>query len=212
VLDLDTTFLQALRRDQIDDLFVLAELTPPEISKLPKQYLSMIHRSITWGGQVYTITDGTFSTIGSTVDQEPPRANITFANLDGSWFEALNKNKDTLNGGELIIRMVFASVDPSDPDVRAKSQLTEGPYVLSGAKLDDEAVSIGFGLSADVLKFKFPALLARARRCPFIYKGPYCKSTSTLPTCAKTISDCAIRHKNVLRFGAWPFTDARLLG
>lgn len=214
MLALTTAFATRLATPRVDDAFVLVVLEPPPASGLATQYLSLGQRSLTWGPTVdrhtYVCADAAHETLRSTLDAEPPESSLTLTNLDGSWYTTLNRDNKSLNGGLLTIRLVFATVDPADESDSIKSRIESGPFTITGARLDDNAVAFGFGLATDVLEFQFPSMLSRSSRCPFVYKGPFCKSTAAHPTCRGTISECAARHGSVLRFGAWPFTDTRI--
>jgi hypothetical protein len=221
VLDLDTSFLQALGSSAVDDLFLLAVL---EGEGLPTQYLALNTRSLTWGatvGQitsagvipadqaVYVATDGTVGTKRDTLDSEPPTSTINFTNLQKEWYTRIHESGDDYNGATITFRQVFASVDPADIATSLKSRIEDGPWTLSGGSLSDVGIAFDFGANFNALKLLVPALLSRARRCQFAYKGPFCLSTSTHPACDKTPSACAQRHGGVLRFSAWPFSNRR---
>jgi hypothetical protein len=221
MLDLDTTFLQKLAQPQIDDLFLLATL---EGEGLPTQHLSLGLRSLDWGAttglitsagalaadrQTYEATDGAFDTKRDTLDSEPPRSSISFTNLDGAWYDAIHESAQDYNGALITFKMVFASVDPTDIATSLKSRIQDGPHMLSGGQMGDDGVSFDFGTSFNALKLRVPALLSRARRCQFAYKGPYCRATSSLTSCDKSPHACSQRHGAVLRFSAWPFSNKR---
>lgn len=214
MLNLEVPFLQRLSDAAIDDVFLLAELSPrPGDTSLPVEYLSLTHRSLEWGAgdsrHLYALSDGDFDTKRDTLESEPPESTITFSNLSEEWYKRLNQQGLEYNGALLTLRLVFASVDPSDEDESERSQIADGPWVLSGARVDDTAATFSFGAAFNALKLEVPVLNSRSRRCQFIYKGAFCKSTSTLFTCAKTLSDCAARHPEVRRFSAWPYSNQR---
>jgi hypothetical protein len=221
VLDLSTPFLQKLAATGVDDLFLLATL---EGDGLPTQKLALGTRSLEWGftqglitsagrieadRAVYAATDGAFATRRDTLDSEPPRSSITFTNLDDSWYDALHRDALDYNGATLNFLTVFASVDPTGYLDSKKSRIEDGPWMLSGGRLGDDGVTFDFGASFNALKLKVPALMSRARRCQFLYKSEFCKSTSTLTACDKTPHACAVRHGDVLRFSAWPFSNRK---
>ncbi len=212
MLDLELPFLQRLASAGIDDIFILAELSPkPGVVGVDTEFLSLTHRSITWGGQLYAIADAQFNTKRDTLESEPPNNTISFSNLGEEWYQRLNEDEENLNGDRITFRLVFASVDPTDSDESAKSQITDGPWVISGARMDDNAVGLGFGAAFNALKLEIPVLNSRGRRCQWLYQGAFCKSGSRLVACAKTINDCAARFPEdaSLRFSAWPYSNQR---
>lgn len=221
MLDLDTAYLQKLADDGVDDLFLLAII---EGEGLTTQRLSLGTRSLTWGASggvitaagtleadraLYTATDGSFDTRRDTLDSEPPRSNISFTNLDSAWYERMHEQAEDYNTASLTLLTVFASVDPFGIVASLKSRITDGPWMLSGGRLGDDGITFDFGAGFNALKLMVPALLSRARRCQFAYKGPFCKSTSTLLSCGKSPGDCSQRHGAVMRFSAWPFSNKR---
>lgn len=221
MLDLSTAYLQKLAAEGVDDLFLLATL---EGEGLPTQYLSLGSRTLEWGAttglittaglkpadrQTYVATDGSFDTKRDTLDSEPPRSSISFTNLDSAWYTRMHEDAEDYNGATLTFKMVFASVDPTGINDSLKSRIEDGPWMLSGGRLGDDGVTFDFGASFNELKLRVPALLSRARRCQFAYKGPFCRSTSNLPDCDKTPHACSQRHNGVLRFSAWPFSNKR---
>jgi hypothetical protein len=222
VLDLHTDFLTKLASYGVDDMFLLAKL---EGEGLPTQYLSLGNRSLEWGAQygvittggmipadraTWVATDGSFNTRRDTLDSEPPRCSISFTNLDGAWYEALHQNALDYNGASLTLLTVFATVDPIYITDSLRCRITDGPWMLSGGVLGDNGVSFDFGAAFNALKLRVPALLMRARRCQFAYKGPYCRSTSDLPTCPKDPHGCAQRQGDILRFSAWPYSNKKI--
>jgi len=211
VLNLSVPFLTRLSDAGIDDIFILAELAPPRHVSEAIQYLSLTHRSLNWGGRDWKITDGTFDTKRDTLESEPPTNQISFSNLDASWYERLNGNEESMNGSLLTLRLVFASINPSDEAEREMSQIKDGPWVLSGARMNDTAAGFGFGTAFNALKLEIPVLNSRGTRCQWLYKGPFCKSVSSLLRCNQTISNCAERFPEgkPLRFSAWPYSNQR---
>lgn len=214
MLDLEVPFLQKLADSGVDDIFILAELEPaPGDNSLTTEYFSLTHRTLVWGPtgkeKTYTLEDAEFDTKRDTLESEPPESTITFQNLDASWYTRLNEEGLQYNGALLTLRLVFASVNPAAEDESLASQISDGPWVLSGARLDDNAITFVFGAAFNALKLEVPVLNSRAQRCQFLYKGAYCKSASPLLTCAHTINDCAQRHGDVLRFSAWPYSNQR---
>lgn len=212
MLDLEVPFLTRLADAGIDDIFILAELAPkPGVVGQSTEFMSLTHRSITWGGQLYPITDAQFDTKRDTLESEPPTNQLSISNLGEEWYTRLNENEEILNGMRLTFRLVFASVDPTDADESTKSQITDGPWVVSGQRMDDNAVGLGFGAAFNALKLEVPVLNSRGRRCQWLYKGAFCTSGSNLVSCAKTINDCAARYPEgtPLRFSAWPYSNQK---
>ena len=221
MLDLSTPFLQKLAADGVDDMFLLATLSG---DGLPTQKLALGTRSLEWGftqgiitkdGAItadratYSATDGSFATRRDTLDSEPPRSSISFTNLDDAWYDELHLNARDYNGATLTFLTVFASVDPTGYLDSLKSRIEDGPWMLSGGRMGDDGITFDFGASFNALKLKIPALMSRARRCQFLYKGEFCKSTSTHADCDKTPHACAIRQGSILRFSAWPFSNRK---
>lgn len=204
---LDTAFYEALNRDSMDDLVVGATLAHPT---LPLERLALGFPTFTWDGDEWRSIDGNFGTLRSILDTEPDGSSVTFDNLSKEWTERLNRDKQQLNGVLFTIFLMFLNTQPGAGQDAAKFRIQEGPWTISGSTLNDTAVQFEFTTAFDALKFQVSALLARSRLCQFAYKDKFCKSTSPLATCGKTLNDCAERHA-VLRFSSWPFSDARVL-
>jgi len=214
VLSKHVDFLTALARSEIDDVYMLCIL---EGEGLPTEYLSLGTRSLIWGWadgaddddgvvHLYTAIDGTFTTKRNTLDAAPPRAAITFTNLNQVWFERLNRDELDYNGATITFRLVFSSVDP---DANNKDyRIDDGPWMLTGGRVTDRGCTFNFGAAFDSLKLMVPALLARARRCQHLFRGKWCAYNGNLKTCNHTPGDCAKRH-TILRFSAWPFSNQR---
>jgi phage-related protein len=78
----------------------------------------------------------------------------------------------------------------------------EEEYLVQSTSYDEKWVT--FTLSGGTNMFRrIPERRFLKNFCPFPYKGPECRATSSLPTCDKSLKECQARN-NALRFGGEP--------
>ena len=139
-----------------------------------------------------------------------PQPKATFSNMDGS-FTDLNIDFDDLVGFKLIRIRTYAKFLKSVDGVNQASYNENAHFHPDvwyfNRKMEETNHFCVYELASvfDVEGIRFPKRRMYSNYCPFVYKGPDCRSQSNRSECPKTLAACRERFPDSdLRFGGFP--------
>lgn len=142
-----------------------------------------------------------------------PQPKVTFSNMDG-FFTDLSREFDDLVGFRLIRIRTYARFLQTVDGVPVPTANTDAHFQpdiwMFNRKMEENNQYCVYELGSlfDVEGIRYPRRRMYSNYCPFIYQGPDCQNTSTLPTCGKTLAQCRERFaasgQGDLRFGGFP--------
>jgi len=194
-------FQTALEADQTAELVTLVE-----IGTTPASYIAFWPQDVTFGGNTYTADGGAHSEITSDIEYNRPGMTLTLQNVEDAsgavlpWTGALSSG--TINGVEVTFRIVSTAL-LSDAD----AVLMDAKWYISGWTLKTDQVIFKLGSPHDALTLEVPTRPLGAPTCVWKYQVGACTSTSTRPSCPKTVQGCSERYdEEALRIGpSFPF-------
>ena len=151
--------------------------------------------NITWGGHEWQAFSFEIGDVTEDSKGELPTLSIKVSNVTKvlqPYVEAARGG----NGSPVILRVVNSKV------LGNNFAEVEEEFVVQHATCDNMWVTFELGGDA-ILNSRFPPRRILKNRCPYVYKGIECGSTSSLTSCPRTLEACEER-KNSLRFGGEP--------
>lgn len=145
----------------------------------------------TWVAFPFEIDDISHNGEGSLPRYDLKVSNVTRA-LEGYLEEVDGGVNSTVN-----LYVVVASPTGQVTSVDLHEVMT-----VQSTSYDENWVTFTLSGSANLLR-RVPERRFLKLACPFVYKGPECKSTSSEPTCDKTLAACRLRS-NAVRYGGEP--------
>ena len=199
VLTLPSGFKTLLESNSVEEFRWLCEFH--YVSSHPTlggtvDYMHLGPGSITFNSNTYSEDVGHFSTIKQELQQNLPAFSLKLHNIDKRW--STRHQAGDLNESEIRIRLV-ASTLLSDNT----AQISEISWHVDGYSIDRAYINFNLGSPISALGHSSPVGPLFTGICLFAYKDHHCLSQSTLPTCNKTIADCAARH-GILRHSHGP--------
>lgn len=142
-----------------------------------------------------------------------PQPKITFSNMDAV-FSDINKEFDDLVGFRLIRKRTYAKflffIDGKINPTANENAHFQPDIWMFNRKMEENNQFCVYELASlfDVEGIRYPRRRMYSNYCPFIYQGPDCQNTSSLPSCGKTLAQCRERFEasgqGDLRFGGFP--------
>lgn len=184
--------------------FVSPELT----GGVPVSYVNSVGTLVTY--LPVPISIGGFEVSGA---NKLPMPKATFSNFESA-FTDLNFTYGDLIGFRLTRIRTFSNYLESVDGVPtgtfdANAHYTPEQYYFH-RKMEENNQAVVYEMSSvfDVEGIRFPKRRIYTNYCPFIYKGPECGYTGSLPQCPKSLTACKQRFNGDLPFGGFPSTRA----
>lgn len=140
-----------------------------------------------------------------------PQPKVTFSNMDGG-FTNLSRTYDDLVGFKFIrirtySRFLYAIDGITQPNYNGNAHFHPDIWYFN-RKMEENNMFCTYELASvfDVEGIRFPKRRMYSNYCPFVYKGPDCRSVSNKSSCPKTLAACKERFPEGTdkRFGGFP--------
>lgn len=155
-------------------------------------------------GNTYIAENGEFGSIDTNINLEAPFYVLSLQNLKHPVNDTVRpwsvlRNTVDMNGKIVEIRIVLGGL-------ATQPSLDHVEWTLSGFRLRGEYALFNVGPPHDVYSHKSPEITVAGGVCIYGYKDEDCGSTSELPDCAFTLTDCLERQVDP-RISPYPAFD-----
>ncbi|MFH2013825.1 MAG: hypothetical protein ABIJ17_02535 [Patescibacteria group bacterium] len=189
-LTFPTIIKQEMTKQSSAEAFVL--LFQIEIEGIDTVYLCRNNEDITFGGQLYTKWAIDIDSLKTDTTGQINIFNIRVDNTLRTLQQLIEQYDNLANSNITILVVHTGNLATAIPDFIST-------YKVKNVKFNQSIAEFELG-SEDILRKRVPYRAYNKNRCPYIYKGIECGSTSALTECNRTLSNCRERN-NSPRFG-----------
>jgi lambda family phage minor tail protein L len=150
---------------------------------------------ISWNGETWVAFPFELDSFQQTSGEEFPRLTVRVSNVTRAVEGYLEQVGGGVGATVKIMVVMSAHLEETAP-------IESEEFMVQSTSCDQNWVTFTLSGSANILR-RVPERRFLKNWCPFQYKGPECRASSSLTTCDKSLKNCQERN-NGMRFGGEP--------